>query len=318
MIRHVTEYFTRLAATFGDGWTRFWFTPSDPTTLSAMRLLTGLVVVYLHATLALDLMQLFGPGGLLPAAEIRPLEAGNFSYLNYLSTPGELWAAYGLGLAILVLFAAGFWTRITSVLGLVVFLSDVNRAPVITLRTEPIVAAVMLYLCLGPCGRRFSIDRLLARRAAAKAMAVDRINELSTTATIATRLIQVHLALWIAMMGLSKLPGEVWWTGVGTWLLIARKESTLVDLTALRSTPLVIEFWSHAVVMFEMAFPILIWVPLARPLLLAIGVIIWGSLALATGELTWAVMMCVASMAFISPAFVRSCVDRRRAPPIAA
>ena len=38
-----------------------------------MRLLTGLVVVYLHATLAFDLVPLFGPNGLLPAADIAPL-----------------------------------------------------------------------------------------------------------------------------------------------------------------------------------------------------------------------------------------------------
>ena len=32
----------------------------------------------------------------------------------------------------------------------------------ITGRTEPIAAMVMFYLCLAPCGRRFSLDRFLA------------------------------------------------------------------------------------------------------------------------------------------------------------
>jgi hypothetical protein len=311
MIRHVTDYFARLAAEFGRGWTRFWFTPSDPTTLSAIRLLTGLVVLYLHATLSLDLIAFFGPNGLLPWVDIAPLEGGTFSYLVYLSEPGELWAAHLVGLAIIVLFAAGCWTRLTSVLALVVFLSDIHRAPMITSRTESIAAMVMLYLCLAPCGRRFSIDRLRARRAAGAApLELQPTSDLSTTATIATRLIQVHLALLVAMMGFSKLTGEVWWTGTGVWWLIARQESRLVDLSWLYSSPKLIAVWSHLVVFFELAFGVLVWVPLARPLLLALGVAVWASLALVTGETTFALMLCVASLAFVPPAFVRACCDR--------
>ena len=64
--------------------------------------------------------------------------------------------------AVLVLFTIGAWTRVTSILSLVVFLSDVNRAPMITGLTEPVVAMLLLYLCLAPCGRYFSLDRRLA------------------------------------------------------------------------------------------------------------------------------------------------------------
>ena len=55
------------------------------------------------------------------------------------------------------------------------------------------------------------------------------------------------------------------------WWLIARPESRLVDFTWLHTTPKVIDFWTHAVVFFELTFPILIWIPLARPLLLGAG-----------------------------------------------
>ncbi len=315
MTQQIIDYFRRLSGAIGESWARFWFTPSDPATLSAIRLFTGLVVVYLHATLSLDLIALFGPNGLLPAADIAPLESGNFSYLNYLSAPNELWAAHLLGLAILVLFAAGFWTRLTSILGLIVFLSDIHRAPMITTLTEPIVAMVMFYLCLAPCGRRFSLDHLLARRAERNAIVKTDSSQRSTTATIATRLIQVHLALIILMMGFSKLSGEPWWNGMGAWLLIARPESRLVDFTWLHTTPKVIDFWTHAIVVFELAFPLLIWIPLARPLLLAIGLVIWTSLALLTGEITFALMLAIASLAFVSPAYLVACLHGTSASP---
>ena len=310
MIHQVLDYFRRLGGAIGDCWTRFWFTPSDPATLSAIRLFTGLVVVYLHATLSLDLIALFGPNGLLPVADIAPLESGNFSYLNFLSAPSELWAAHILGLAILMLFAVGFWTRLTSILGLIVFLSDIHRAPMITSLTEPIVAMVMCYLCLAPCGRRFSLDHWLARRAERNTPTRMDNSESSTSATIATRLIQVHLALLILMMGFSKLSGEPWWNGMGAWLLIARQESRLVDFTWLHATPKAIDLWTHAIVAFELAFPLLIWFPLARPLLLAVGLAIWTSLALLTGEITFALMLAIASLAFVSPAYLVACLHR--------
>ena len=298
MIKHVSDYFARLGGAFGAGWTGFWFTPSDPAMLGLIRLLTGLVVVYLHATLTFDLVDLFGPNGLLPAAEIAPLEQNTWSYLNYFSSPGELMGAHLVGLAVMVLFAVGLWTRVTSVGALVVFLSDVNRAPMITSRTEIIAAMLLFYLCFAPCGRRLSIDWLLARRA--RGAVATQAGELSTMATIATRLIQVHLALLVAMMGLSKLLGESWWNGEAVWWLLARRES-LGDWSSLRSNPKLVELWTHAVVYFELAFPVLVWVPLARPLVLAAGVLVWASIGVATGELTFALLMCIAALAFIPP-----------------
>jgi hypothetical protein len=302
MMNQVSSYFARLFSAFGGGWTRFWFTPSDPATLSAMRVPAGLLAAYLHGTLLFDVVAFFGPNGLLPTAEIAPLEGATFSYLNYLSTPGELWAVQLLGLAVLLMFTVGFWTRATSILALVVFLSDVQRAPMITGPTEPIVAMLLAYLCLAPCGRRFSVDHWLAARRRSAAVPADRA--LSTGATIATRLIQVHLALWVAMMGYSKLTGDTWWSGLGMWWLIARPGSRLVDFTWLHTTPRVIDFWTHAVVFFELTFPILVWIPLARPLMLAAGIIIWTSLALVTGDITFALALAIASMAFVSPSLV--------------
>lgn len=317
MIKAVTNYFARLSSALGQGWTRFWFTPSDADTVSAIRLLAGLIVVYLHATLSLDLIAFFGPKGLLPVADIAPLEGATFSYLNYLSTPAELWTVHLLGLAVLVLFAAGAFTRVTSILALLVFLSDVHRAAMITGPTESILAMVLLYLCLAPCGRRFSIDAVLRARKSRPPGAPQP--QPSTMATIATRLMQVHLALLIAMMGFSQLAGEVWWNGLGIWFLITREQSRLVDFTWLHTSPLVIDFWTHLVVLFELSFPLLVWIRLARPLMLALGLLVWTSLALVTGDITFALALCVASLAFVPPALVRACVERsKNAAPVSA
>jgi hypothetical protein len=308
MMHSVSDYFARLSRTFGEGWTRFWFLPSDPATVSAIRLLTGLVVVYLHATLSLDLISFFGPQGMLPVADIAPLEGNTFSYLNFATSASELWAMHLIGLAVLLLFAAGLWTRVTTVLALVVFLSVVHRAPMITGRTEVVVAMVLLYLCFAPCGARFSLD---ARRHAKQPGTAGP--EPSTLATIVTRLIQVHLALLIAMMAFSQLSEPAWWNGSGIWFLITREQSRLVDFSGLISSPLLVDLWAHLLVGFEVLFPVLIWVPIFRPLLLGIAAILWTSLGLVTGDLTFTLMLLVASVAFISPATILSIADCRQA-----
>jgi hypothetical protein len=44
-------------------WKDFWFHPADPTTLGFIRIMTGLLVLYIHLAYSLDLQSFFGPYG---------------------------------------------------------------------------------------------------------------------------------------------------------------------------------------------------------------------------------------------------------------
>src|SRR4051794_37506132 len=44
-------------------WNRFWFTPADPTPLCLMRIVAGLLVLYVHLAYCFDLQAMFGPHG---------------------------------------------------------------------------------------------------------------------------------------------------------------------------------------------------------------------------------------------------------------
>jgi hypothetical protein len=200
---------------------------------------------------------------------------------------------------------------VTSVLALIVVLSYFHRAPLVTGQFEPILAMVMFYLCLGPSGRCLSIDSLLARRKAAAAgpSAVDRLAPTgSFAATVAIRLMQVHLAAIYLMMALGKLLGgnyePVWWTGDAMLWLVAKPESRLMDLTWLPQY--VLNAWTHLVVWTELLFPVLIWNRLARPLVLAVSTLVWASLAVATGLVPFCLMMVVANLAFVPSSALRT------------
>ena len=238
------------------------------------------------------------------AVDRLTIRGGSASYLDLFSSPGELMAIQVVGLAVLVLFTLGLWSRLTSILALVVILSDVHRGPMLTSQFEPVLTMVMCYLCLGPSGASWSLDRVLARRRATTALARAAVESCSPSwaATISIRLMQVHLALLMATMGGAKLFGATWWVGSAVWWLATRPESRLVDVTGLGEYS--INFWTHAIVAIELGFPILIWFPLLRPLVLALAALVWISLALLTGQITFALVMLVASLSYCSPGWL--------------
>ena len=315
IIAAISEYFTTLCDRFGQGWNRFWFMPSDPLLLSLVRVLTGALSFLMVLSYTPDLQRFFGPGGYLTVDAVEQLR-GDFcgwSYLCYTTTASSLWAAHVASLFVLALFALGLFTRVTSVLALVVVLSYIHRAPILVYEAEFVLAFLMLYLCLGPSGAYLSLDRLLAgRRTAttpahlsAKPQPPSTRPSNSWAATIAIRLIQIHLTVVYVMMLLAQLQGGVWWDGSAVWWLIGRPDSALVDFSGLYAHPWVVNAWTHSIVAFEAAFALLAWNRLAAPLLIVIGCVVWTLLALLTGMVAFAAVMMIANLAFLPESTLR-------------
>lgn len=326
MASAITDYLHESTERVGQGWNRFWFTPTEPTTFAALRIGAGVMSFYYVATFSFDLLRLFGPRGMLPIEVVQGWLGGKpLSLLNYAETAGELWAIHVISLVVLAMFTIGLFTRVTSVLALVAVLSYINRAPLLADIFEPILAMVLVYVTLGSVflsGSRTacSVDRWWARRKAksrpaAAAQLASPIKSLA--ATVSVRLVQVHLALIYLMMGVSKVAepatmveGGPWWRGEAVWWLIARPDTRLVDLTGLHDNILILNAWTHAIVLFELLFALLIWNRTARPLLLVLAVPMWLSLALITGQIPFCLMMLIANLAFVSPELLGACCGR--------
>ena len=291
---------------FGAGWNRFWFTPSDPLPLCVLRIGVGLCTLLYLLTLAGDVTIWMGSQGLVPAALYERLAIGDvqlnrfafWSYFNLLTGDSQVIAVHWLGVAIVALFTAGCFTRVTSILSLVVFLQYVHRAPFVTGQTEPVLAMLLLYLAVGPCGVYLSFDAW--RSGAQKEI------EPSWLATLSLRLIQVHLAAIYLMMGTAKLHGDVWWRGEGVWALIAMTRSRLIDLSFLRDKYYVINFWTHAIVLYELAFAALIWPRASRTFMLIAGAVLWLLLLPISGLVTFCLLMIVANFAYVPAESLRA------------
>lgn len=295
---------------FGAGWNRFWYTPSEVLPCCVLRIVVGLLAAAHFLDLGSGLGTWYSADGVFPPGTVeRVLEltnpAGASYRLSYLAGVGSgtvLSLLHGLAVAIAVLFAAGLAHRITGVILLLAVLAYVHRAPLVAGHLEPLLSFLIAYLIIAPAGACLSLDRWLAIRRSKRAGVPEPVIAPAVSATISLRLIQVHLAMFYAMMGLTKLYGDAWWEGTAMWILLAQTESRPLDLTGLRKLGRLgeygLNFWTHFVVYFELAFGVLIWTRL-RELMLALSVVVWMSMLVATGHVLFSLTMLAAGMAFV-------------------
>jgi hypothetical protein len=372
----------------------FWFKPGDPTVLGLLRICCGLVLVWAHVLMGLQLQELYGPDGLYdlktadvlrkqspsvlppdgwgsPEAEkaalysrrselsaevqklakqaetdatVRPqLEAKDrelralrppevpgmskqetieyrklwgmdpseahrrglpqFSVWFHLTGPRQMAVAHAVMLLVLVLFTLGVGTRVTSVLSWLIALSYIHRASMATFGFDTMVAVLLLYLMIAPCGAALSVDRLIARYRVARLCLEQRrpIPLLRpaprVSATLALRLLQVHFCIIYLASGTSKLQGPAWWDGTALWQTMANYEfagpRTWLATEALRwlarhRLAWEVFFTGGAVftLVLEASLPFLIWYRRTRWLMICGAVLLHTGIALSMGGLT--------------------------------
>ena len=153
-----------------------------------------------------------------------------------------------------------------------------------------------LYLAIGPSGAAFSLDRWLARRRTG----VDRPGSgPSEGANLAIRLIQVHMCVIYFFAGVSKLQGTSWWNGEAMWRAFANLEYQSLDMTWLAGHPWVVNAMSHASVLWEIFFCVLIWQKRWRPLVLALAVVLHVGIGACLGMWTFGLIMLVGCSSFL-------------------
>jgi Vitamin K-dependent gamma-carboxylase len=309
------RYGLTVARSTAASWTAFWHTPADPTLLGLIRVLTGLMLVYTHAVWGTALADFFGPTAWLSPGLVRGLQANDYSFSFWFWVPARgLWPAHIICMAILVLFTIGLFTRVTSVLALIVAISYANRVPAALFGLDQINIMLALYLAIGPSGQALSIDRWLAtRRMPQTPMPPVR----SAGANLALRLIQVHMCVIYFSAGVSKLQGVSWWSGDAMWRAFANLEYQSMDMTRLAWHPWLVNFMTHASVAWELSFCVLIWHRLWRPAMLAGAIALHVGIGACLGMWTFGLVMLIGCAAFLPGEAVQSALaalaSRKRA-----
>ncbi len=298
-----------------EAWNGFWFSPTSPSTLAAIRVLAGAMLLYTHAVWSFDLEAFFGPRGWLPPELMdQAHQAMNgpdgparfiWSYFDYIQSPTVLWTVHLTALLVFLLLMVGLFSRTMALLAYVIAVSYANRiTPGAYFGLDKVNCMLALYLMLGPCGARYSLDRLWRLRRGAPPEVPPSIG-----ANFAVRLIQVHMCIIYLFSGMAKLHGDTWWLGEAVWYSVANLEYQSLDLTWLVNHPWLVYLMTHAVVLWELSYCALVWPRLTRPWVLLMAVAVHGTMAVALGMAPLGLVMLVGNLAFISPRTVRRWAD---------
>ena len=291
----------RMIAEAAASWHRFWFQPSDPLPLCVLRILVGTMLLYTHGVWGLDLAGFFGPAGWNNAGVLQSLQEGSMSWSAWWWIPQSAESAFHYGcLVVLLLFCIGCFTRITAVLAWAITVSYAHRSMLANFGLDQINAMLTFYLMLAPCGARLSVDRWW------RAKKQRSVVSPHAAATLATRLIQVHLCVIYVWAGLSKLQGSAWWTGDAVWQVIANHEYQSLDVTWMAHYPIVLQLATHGVLLFELTFPFAMLHHRTRTLALLFGAAMHLGIGMFLGMWTFGLVMIMAYISFVDAESLRA------------
>lgn len=290
-------------------WNRFWFEPSDPHTLSLIRILGGGMLFYTHLVWSIDLLAFLGPDSWIPSEVSMRLQEGTYawSHLWYIESPALLWAQHIFALIVFAMLTLGVFTRASSVLACLLAISYCHRLEGALFGLDQVNAMLAMYLMIGPCGAVYSIDHWLANRMAGEGREPPPP---TVSCNVAIRLIQLHMCIIYLFGGISKMRGDMWWDGTAVWYAISNPEYQSFDMTWLVRYPWLIATLSHITVFWEAYYCALVWPRQTRPIALFLAVSVHGGIAMFLGMITFGLAMIFGNLAFVSPQTVDHIVGR--------
>lgn len=254
--------------------------------------------------------------------------SNNFSIWFHISNPGTMWTVHVCVLIIFLLFTLGIFTRVTAVLAWLAALQYIHRSQQILFGMDTMLNILLFYLMIGPSGAALSIDRLIARYRAARAIyraggrsvpwaeAVLAGPQPSALANFVLRLFQIHFCIMYASAGLAKLKGGMWWRTTATWYTLANAEFTPMNYAAyewvLRKIAsvkplmlIVFGVFSYFTLFMEICFPFLVWTRM-RPIMVSLAIALHAGIAVIMGLTCFQLLMLVILLCFTPASVVRN------------
>jgi Vitamin K-dependent gamma-carboxylase len=293
---------------FWQAWSEFWFRPRHANTLAVIRMFSGAMIAYIHLIWLTRVSDFFGPNAFVTRETVRTLHQNEYrwSYLWFIDSPSLLIAHETLAVLCGCLMAVGFLTRLTVPLTWFLTLMVCHRATGYLFGLDQVVMMLTMYLMIAPSGAVWSMDAWLRDKKSFNLPKWLLHSDMpSTMTTIATRLIQCHLAVVYLFGGIGKLRGEMWWDGSAMWFALASYEYQSFDGTWLGRYPFLLALVTHVTLFWEVFYCALIWPRWSRYVFLGMAVVMHAGIAIFLGMITFGFMMIVANMAFIEPEITR-------------
>lgn len=294
-----------------DAWNRFWFREANTSTLGAVRVLFGAVVLAWAISLAPDLFSFFSKHGMVPVAPPCP---HCFNLLDRFPGNHALVVLYGGLLVAAGSLIVGCWSRLSALVVFVAVLSLERRNPFVFNSGDLLIRNFALFLALTPSGASLSVHRWRRAR--------ERFWEFPRRPMWALRLMQVQMTLVYGIAVLTKLRGTAWVDGTAVGYVLRLADATrFLEPTAVARSLSLVRLLTYATLCIEATLAVLVWNRRLRSRALVAGLILHAciELTLLVGFFSFALL--VGYVAFVPPEtmapLLLSARDRlRRALPV--
>jgi hypothetical protein len=113
-----------------------------------------------------------------------------------------------------------------------------------------------------------------------------------------TRLIQIQLCVIYGFTGLEKLRGSAWWNGSAVWRVLGNEQLAPIDFGFLSRFTIPLALMTFATLLFEIYFPVIVWIPQVRKPWMLLGVGFHTAAALTMGLPFFSVLMVISYLVF--------------------
>lgn len=286
-------------------WCNFWFVEASPIPIALFRIALGLLVIVFCWWISPEVTTFFGQHAIARPETVERLQSSTFDVLRFFSAD-DFWLVSMLRLLLVcgICLTFGMFSRLSAFLIYLIILSLDSRNHFVLNSGIGIMCYLCLFLVISRCGDALSIKRLVAIWLGNK----PEFGAAKNGSVLAQRLIQVQLCLIYWGASCWKLNGQSWLDGSAIFYT-----THLVQFQRFSVPYLLDHMWTSRLLtwftlLFETAFPFLVWIKEFRYPLLLIGVIFHlGMDWVLVIPLFQEVMLCC-YICFIDPADLSKCM----------
>ena len=284
-------------------WVEFWFAPRDLFSLGVFRAFYGFVLVIMYSIRQSDWKFLFTDAGMVKASfagQMMP-EFYRPAWQWFPTSPGLALAAHIVFLLALLMLTLGIAARPMAMLAAFLHLGFMQRNMAVIYGADIVNCFWLFYLSLSDSGQEFS---LMSRFRKPRPVVAGGANQMLSA--VGMRLIQIQLCLIYGYTGLEKLKGVPWWNGSAIWDVFGNQQLMMFEVSFMQHLPLLIAAMTFTTLLFEIYFPVLVWIPRLRPWILSFGVAMHLGIGLFMGLYFFSLCMVAAYIIFIDSSWLRT------------